>query len=309
MRRRRRPLDAPAREAIGRVLGDPVFEVLPLASGRAQVRFLPPAAIVSVTSSPSRGLAATVAFASELAAGGFRVVPHIAARMVRDRAELRDIVARLADAGIGRLFVPAGDAREPGEFPDGLSLLRALAELDHPFREIGVPCYPQGHPFIPDDRLLAALAAKAEFATFMTTQLCFDPEAIDHWILARRGDGLALPINIGLPGVAPLARLISLSARIGVGDSARFLGQNRGLVGRLLRPRGFRPDDLLADLAPTLESPPAGVLTIHLYTFNQVATTEAWRQRYLDRLGPGSVRVQPGAPPVAIDSRRDSGGK
>ncbi len=285
MIRRRSRLDGPARQAIGRVLADPVFELLPLASGRAQVRSLPAGALVSVTSSPSRGLPATVAFAAELAAAGYRVVPHVAARMIRDRTELRELVGRLADAGVSRLFVPAGDAATPGEYPDGLSLMRALVDLDHPFREIGVPCYPDGHPFIADDRLLAALTAKAEFATFMTSQLCFDAAAIDRWVLARRREGLVLPLNVGVPGVAPVARLISLTARIGVADSARFLGKNRSLVGRLLRPRGFRPDGLLADLAPTIANPIADVRTIHLYTFNQVRTTESWRQRYLAELG------------------------
>ena len=41
-------------------------------------------------------------------------------------------------------------------------------------REIGVPCYPQGHPTIPDETLLAALTAKAPLVDYMTTQMCFD---------------------------------------------------------------------------------------------------------------------------------------
>ena len=85
----------------------------------------------------------------------------------------------------------AATRRSPGEFPDGLSLLRAMAEIGHPLREIGIPCYPQGHAFIADRLLLDALRDKARYASYMTTQLCFDPGAIATWLAARRAEGIA----------------------------------------------------------------------------------------------------------------------
>ena len=88
-------------------------------------------------------------------------MPHLSARMVRDRAHLRELLAWLEGAGVDRAFVVGGDAKEPGDYPDGLSLLRAMAELGHPLAEIGIPCYPQGHAFIADAPLLEALRAKA----------------------------------------------------------------------------------------------------------------------------------------------------
>jgi len=205
--------------------------------------------------------------------------------MVRDRAHLRTLLDRLADAGIERAFVVGGDADDPGEFPDGLSLLRAMADLGHPLGEIGVPCYPQGHPDIPTDRLDEALAAKQPYASYMTTQMCFDPKAIGTFIAARRAAGITLPVHIGLPGVAELAKLAVISARIGVKDSKRFLSKNVRLVGQLVRPGGYRPDGLLESLAPVLTDPAADVRDLHIYTFNQVETTEEWRARYLVALG------------------------
>ena len=123
--------------------------------------------------------------------------------MVRDRAQLAEITGRLAGAGIERIFVPGGDATDPGDYPDGLSLLRALVDGGRPFKEVGIPCYPEGHAFIGDDELLASLRAKAQLATFMTSQLCFNPAAIGTWLAARRSEGIALPLNVGVPGVAP----------------------------------------------------------------------------------------------------------
>jgi len=281
MFRRAPELDGPARDALARILATPKFELIPLKNVDAQSGFLPAGATVSVTASPAKGIEATIELSARLAERGFRAVPHLSARMIRDRAHLRSVLAALDAAGIERAFVVGGDADEPGEFPDGLSLLRAMADLGHRLTEIGIPCYPEGHPTIPDERLLAALAAKQPFASYMTTQLCFDARAIRTWLLARRAAGISLPATLGIPGVAELHKLIEISARIGVRDSRRFMAKNTALVGRILRPGGYRPDGLLAALAPLLLDPVADVHGLHIYTFNQVETTEEWRQAYL----------------------------
>ncbi len=283
--RHRSRLSADAREALAAVLGAPTFELVPLKNALAQAAFLPPGATVSVTASPARGLEATIALSEQLQAAGFHAVPHLAARMIRDRAHLRDIVTWLEGVGADRAFVVGGDAQEPGAYPDGLSLLREMAEIGHPLSEIGIPCYPQGHAFIADAPLLGALRAKAAFASYMTTQLCFDPGAIATWLAARRAEGLALPVHIGIPGVAEPHRLLAISARIGVVDTHRFLVKNTRFVARLIRSGGFyRPDGLLEGLAPLMADPAAGVADLHVYTFNAVEVTEAWRRRYLAAL-------------------------
>jgi methylenetetrahydrofolate reductase (NADPH) len=284
--RRRSSLAPPAREALARLLRAPTFELVPLKNALDQAAFLPPASTVSVTASPAKGIEATVALCEQLQARGFRAVPHLSARMVRDRAHLRDLIAWLEGAGVDRAFVVGGDAKEPGDYPDGLALLRGMAEIGHPLAEIGIPCYPQGHPFIADGPLLEALHAKAAFASYMTTQLCFDPGAIATWIAARRAEGLALPVHVGVPGVAEPHKLLAISARIGVADTHRFLTKNLRFVAKLVRSGGFyRPDALLEGLAPHLTDPTAGIVDLHLYTFNAVETFETWRRAYLARLG------------------------
>ena len=283
--RRRSSLTPTQADALARVLDAPTFELVPLKNALDQAAFLPPRATVSVTASPAKGIEATVALCEQLQAGGFRAVPHLSARMIRDRAHLREILTRLLDGGVDRAFVVGGDSPEAGAYPDGLSLLREIADLGVVLSNVGIPCYPQGHTFIPEDRLLEALAAKAPFAHYMTTQLCFDASAIVSWIAARRADGFTLPVQIGVAGAVEPHRLLAVSARIGVRDTGRFLMKNMGLVGRLLRSGGFyRPDSLLDQLAPLYGDPVADVRWVHLYTFNQVETTEAWRRRYLDGL-------------------------
>jgi methylenetetrahydrofolate reductase (NADPH) len=282
MLRRRTRFGDSGRSALATVLADPTFELLPLKNATDQQGALPQGARVSVTASPAKGLEATVALSVRLEGAGFRVVPHLSARMVRDERHLRALFAPLADAGIDRAFVVGGDAEEPGDFPDGLSLLEAMTDLGIAPTEIGIPCYPQGHAFIPDDKLLAALHAKARFASYITTQLCFDAKAIGSWLTARRADGIELPVRIGIPGVAAIPKLIEISARIGVRDASRFVLKNTRFVGQLLASGGvYRPSGLLERLSPLIADPAADVIGLHIYTFNQVAATEAWRREYL----------------------------
>jgi methylenetetrahydrofolate reductase (NADH) len=283
--RRHARLTSSSRDALARLLGSPTFELIPLKNAMDQAALLPAGATVSVTASPTKGLEATVGLAGRLQLAGYEVVPHLSARMVHDRAHLCDLLAVLDDGGVNRAFVVGGDEKEPGAYVDGLALLRELAEIGHPFRQIGIPAYPQGHAFIPDGPLLEALHAKAAFAQYMTTQLCFDPAAISTWLAARRAEGLTLPVHIGVPGVAEPQKLLALAARIGVADTHRFLAKNVRFVARLVRSGGFyRPDALLEGIAPTLADPDANVTGFHLYLFNAVDATESWRRAKLATL-------------------------
>jgi len=279
-------LGGDARAALAGVLANPTFELIPLKNVHDQSAALPPGATVSVTASPAKGIEATVELSIGLERQGFRAIPHLSARMVRDRAHLRELLAPLADAGIDRAFVIGGDAEEPGEFLDALSLLRAMADLGNGPAEIGIGCYPQGHALISDDALLIALRDKAPYASYMTTQLCFDPPAIAAFIAARRADGITLPVKLGIPGVAEVTKLLSISARIGVKDTGRFLSKNVRFVGELLSSGGiYRPTGLLEKLAPVILDPAANVIDLHLYTFNQVQSTETWRAEFRGLLG------------------------
>jgi methylenetetrahydrofolate reductase (NADPH) len=279
-------LDDGARAALRTVLAAPTFELIPLKNVGEAAGALPRAATVSVTASPAKGIEATVELTIDLEGQGFHAIPHLSARMIRDRGHLADLLARLREAGIDRAFVVGGDADDPGEFLDGLSLLRAMAELGGGPREIGVPCYPQGHTDIPDAALLQVLRDKAPFASYMTTQLCFDARSIGTFLAARRAEGIELPVKVGIPGVAEAQKLLAISARIGVRDTKRFLMKNSRFVGELLTSAGiYKPTRLLEQLAPIISDPVARVLDLHVYTFNQVPSIEAWRAEFLAAIG------------------------
>jgi methylenetetrahydrofolate reductase (NADPH) len=287
----RRAEDAAAaggRRADPRVVADLLrrsrFELLPLDGIEEQVReHLAIDTKVTVTASPRKGLEATLDLSERLAGAGYPVVPHLSARLVRDRAHLEEVLVRLSAAGIRELFVPAGDAAEPGEFQGAADLLEAMGDTRTRFDRIGITGYPESHHLISDEETIRAMFAKAEMATDIVSQLCFDPATIAWWIGAVRARGVGLPIWIGLPGCVDYSKLIRISMKIGMAESARYLSHQRGWISRLLT-KQFRPSRLLDGLAQVVSEPDTGVAGFHLYTFNEVGATERWRRRTLDRL-------------------------
>jgi len=278
-------LEANQIEAIRRILEHPKYELIPLKNVLEQSEFLPDGAVVSVTASPQKGMGATIELTLDLNERGFDAIPHLSARLTRDHAELEGILKTLDEAGIHKAFVVGGDVEDHGEFFDGLALLTAMDKIGHNLTEIGVPGYPEGHHIVDDPTIARALEAKLPYASYVTSQMCFTPDAIEDWVQGLRDSGVGLGVYIGIPGVAELTKLISLSLRIGVGPSARFLSKNKSLAGRLVRPGGYSPDDLVLGLAPLLADPVANVLGFHVYTFNRVETTERWRNQMLEALG------------------------
>jgi methylenetetrahydrofolate reductase (NADPH) len=279
-------IDDAGRAALLSVLSDPIFELLPLKSLPDQIAHLPAGARVSVTASPAKGIDATLDWAIRLEADGFRAIPHLSARMIASRDVLSGLLDRARAGGLTQAFVVGGDADEPGEYLDGLSLLQAMAELGHPFATIGCPAYPQGHPDIPDAALAQALVDKGPYVAHVTTQMDFDTAAVARWVRARRAEAFAPGVVIGTPGVADPQKLLSIAARIGVKDAKRFLVKNLRFVTGLAKSGGFyKPSGFVEDLAALIADPSAGVIGLHLYTFNAVEATESWRQSMVEKLG------------------------
>lgn len=271
------------KEVLAYTVREAYMEVFPTDTIEAKLDVLEPGSYVAVTCSPTKGVDITLDMCERLALRGFKIVPHIAAKMVRDKAHLREIIAHLNGLPIISIFVPGGDADQPiGDYDTALSLLRDIAELDHKFTEIGVAAHPEGHPVASDEELLKSLLQKQELANYLVTQMCFDADVLGAWLHSIRQAGVHLPAWIGLPGVADRGALFKTSLRIGVGDSLRYLKRNPRVAARLMLSNEYRPDELLLDLAPYLADRDCNIKGHHIYCFNQVEKTEHWRHAFLE---------------------------
>jgi methylenetetrahydrofolate reductase (NADPH) len=268
------------------LLERPRYELFPAKSTEETVlEWVSSDLTVTVTASPAKGLDPTLDLTERLTTRGYRVVPHLSARLVRDDAHLTDIVARLRSCGVDDVFVPAGDADPPaGRFDSALSLLDRLAEMGSPFSRVGVTGYPESHPKIGDDITIQAMWDKRHHATYLVSNLCFDPATLRTWIARVRTRGVTLPLFVGIAGPVDRARLLRMATTAGVSESARFLAGHTKWLLRLGTPTGYNPDRLLARTGTALANPASAVEGLHIFTFNQVRQTEQWRRGLLDRL-------------------------
>jgi methylenetetrahydrofolate reductase (NADPH) len=258
------------------------FEVIPMKGIEDESCFLAPGVRVAVTASPRKGLEATLVLAEKLQERGFKVVPHVAARLVRSREHLKEVIDRLAKSGFEDLFVIGGDEEQPaGPYHSAALLLHDLQDLPNRPKRIGIGAYPDGHPLITREELFKALQEKQPMVDYMITQICFDPKKISTWLADMRKRGIKLPVYIGIPGVIKREKLLDISLKVGVGDSTRFLMHNLGLAARLIGSEMYKPDKLIKQATSLAEDPESDVEGLHIYTFNQCRTTEEWRQKNL----------------------------
>lgn len=272
----------PPTAAVGRLLAGARYEVLPTAKIADQVlEHVPTSVTLAVTASPGKGLGATLDLSAHLAAQGYDVVPHLAARMVSGRSELAEIVDRLRGQGVTKVFVPGGDAQEPtGDYVQALDLLEDLTAMGRPFAQVGVTGYPEPHPLIDDDVTVQAMWDKRRHATHLVSNMTFDTEALGGWLRRVRRRGVDLPLLVGVPGPVERTKLLGMATRIGVGDSVRFLKKQRGVMARIAAP-GFSSDRFVARVAGLAADESLGIAGLHIYTFNQVGVVEAWRRAQL----------------------------
>ncbi|WP_299169438.1 methylenetetrahydrofolate reductase [uncultured Arthrobacter sp.] len=238
-------------------------EVIPGADVLSQLqRHLSPPATVAVTCLPHHGPAKTVDLAVELAAAGYRAVPHLAARSIESKQQLAEYAARLADAGVRDIFVIAGDAQEPvGPYAWSVALMEEIADLGG--FQTGFAAYPEGHPTIPEPELTQLMLKKQELGAWAVTQMCFSGEVLSDYITRLRTDGVTVPIWAGVPGRVRRTRLVSLAGRIGVGPSLKFARRSGSLLRMALASSSYDPSRLVRSIEGS-----GAFAGLHVYSFN-----------------------------------------
>lgn len=240
----------------------PTEDILP-----AVATTVPEGASLAVTCLPRHGIETTAEASVRLAGLGYRVVPHLAARGIADRARLARALRGFEAAGITEVFAVGGDTAQPaGPYADALQLMEDIADLSGGRLAIGVAGYPEGHPSHGAVELLDALLKKQHLASSVVTQMCFSAPVIGDYVSLLRAEGVDLPVWAGVTGPVGRARLISLATRIGVGPSLKFITRKGPLARRLLRADAYSSETLAQDLS----APRMGLAGIHLFTFNNL---------------------------------------
>lgn len=238
---------------------------------------LRPGTAVYLSAVPARPAEEQAEAAMLVRAAGFEPVPHIAARRYPHAAALSDMLSRLrSTAGVRRVLVVAGDDERPaGAFASALAAIDSGLFGQAGIEEIGIAGYPDGHPRMSEpelDRALAAKIAAAERAGLrlcIVTQFCFEPERIVAWLRRLRGQGIGVPVRVGMVGPTSLMALISYARRCGVRTSARGLAQRPGALGALMGDHG--PEEIIRALLAAPDE--IGEISPHFFSFGGILKT------------------------------------
>lgn len=261
-----------------------------IGSLRAAAPAIRPTAPVAVTFLPNEDPAARTAAVKAVRDLGFEPMPHFSARRIGSAADFEGyLAAAVAEAGVKRCFVIAGDPSTPeGPFPDSMALIASGAFERHGIAAIGVGGHPEGHPNMSEEQGFTVLEAKCAeivargMAPLVVTQFAFDAGRVLSWLAALRARGLDTPVRIGIPGPAGIKTLLRFAARCGVGASTAVLAKYGISVGKLFGSAG--PDKLVDALDRGL-GPEHGPVRLHFYPFGGLEKTVEWINAY-DRAHP-----------------------
>ncbi len=234
-------------------------------------------------------IADMVATAARLRAEGMEPMPHFPARIIADKRELADWVARYqGEADVREALMLGGGVSTPkGAYDNSMQLLET--GLFDDFRRLHVAGHPEGNRDIDasggQDALMAALSAKEEFARAhgiemaIVTQFAFEAAPIIDWTRSLRREGVDLPVHLGIAGPAKLQTLIKFAIACGVGPSLRVLQKRARDVSKLLLP--FEPTDLVRDLANhKVAHPDFAVERLHFFPLGGIKSNAEWTRAH-----------------------------
>ena len=230
-----------------------------------------------------------VATAARLRAEGMEPMPHFPARIVPDRATLRDWVARYrGEADVRQALVLAGGVPTPvGDYADSMQLLGSGA-FDG-FERLHVAGHPEGNRDIdPDGGVLTvskalrwkqAFSERTDATMALATQFCFEAAPVIEWARSIREAGIDLPVHIGVAGPAKLQTLIKFAIACGVGPSLRVLQRRAADVTKLVRP--FEPTEFVSALAARKAADPDfAIEAVHVFPLGGIPASADWLARH-----------------------------
>ena len=224
---------------------------------------------------------------------GFTVMPHIPARVIKNKAMLGDWLSMYQnEAGVDEALLIAGGSSKPiGDYDSSIKLIESgLFDLAG-FKRLHIAGHPEGNKDIDPDgeikNVSEALSWKQEFSKrtdaemAIATQFCFDANVVKKWMDDIKDDGIDIPIHIGIAGPAKLQTLLKFSIECGIGSSMKILTKRAKDITKLLLP--YEPTQVLRDLAEyKAKDPKFNIEQVHFFPFGGIKQTSDWVREVLN---------------------------
>src|SRR5579883_132899 len=259
---------------------------------------LPAGTCVYVNHPPRRTLDDALTAAIAVRRAGLEPVLHIAARHIKSRQELTELLDRASRlAKVTKLLLIGGDAKEAaGPYRDAVALLRDGCLMQHGIREVGIASYPEGHPSIPaavlkqalEDKL--TLAAMNKLGIYIVTQFSFAPARIVEHCLELSTLAPGIPVYVGLAGPTSLGVLLKYARRCGVSASFRgFMAQGMTAVRVLTHTDPGEQGTVIARYYLTQSK--CNIVGAHFFSFGGAVRTAEWMNRQMTNSLEAGVRL------------------
>ena len=224
---------------------------------------------------------------------GFTVMPHIPARVIKNKAMLGDWLSMYQnEAGVDEALLIAGGSPKPiGDYDSSIKLIESgLFDLAG-FKRLHIAGHPEGNKDIDPDgeikNVSEALSWKQEFSKrtdaemAIATQFCFDANVVKKWMDDIKDDGIDIPIHIGIAGPAKLQTILKFSIECGIGSSMKVLTKRAKDITKLLLP--YEPTQVLRDLAEyKAKDPKFNIEQVHFFPFGGIKQTSDWVREVLN---------------------------
>ncbi len=224
---------------------------------------------------------------------GFTVMPHIPARVIKNKAMLGDWLSMYQnEAGVDEALLIAGGSSKPiGDYDSSIKLIESgLFDLAG-FKRLHIAGHPEGNKDIDPDgenkNVSEALSWKQEFSKrtdaemAIATQFCFDANVVKKWMDDIKDDGIDIPIHIGIAGPAKLQTLLKFSIECGIGSSMKILTKRAKDITKILLP--YEPTQVLKELAEyKAKDPKFNIEQVHFFPFGGVKQTSDWVREVLN---------------------------
>jgi len=285
----RRADEKAERASFGALLDGYSIEVMPRTAAKIDNfrEFLPAGMRVYIAHIDGTPIEDMVATAKRLTEDGYAVMPHVPARLIRDKATLEDWINRYVnDAGVTQALLLAGGLNVPrGDLESSLQLLETGLFGRYGFKRLHIAGHPEGNKDIDKDgttrlvdralKFKQAYSENSDAEMAIVTQFAFDAGSITRWVERIADAGVTLPIHLGVAGPTKLQTLIKFAISCGVGPSLSVLQRRAMDLSKLLVP--YEPDEFLTEIANYKATHPQSLIDeIHVFPLGGIRASADW---------------------------------
>ena len=265
------------------------IEVIPRSAAKIEsfAEVLPKDTRVYIAHIQNEDIKAMIATTKRLNDEGFTVMPHIPARMIKNKAMLHDWISMYQnEAGVDEALLLAGGPTKPiGSLDSSIQLIESGLFDKAGFKRLHIAGHPEGCKDIDPDggikNVSEALSWKQEFSKrtdasmAIATQFCFEADVVKQWAENIKKDGIDIPIHIGIAGPAKLQTLLKFSIECGIGASMKVLTKRAKDLTKLLLP--YEPTKILQDLSDyKSKDPNLNIEKVHFFPIGGIKKTVDW---------------------------------